>query len=106
MRQFLILASLCALFVACGGDSDTEATCAGVCPDVVAAECENGPPTLSECISGCENIFEMGCATELQAMLDCSAGKSFTCDEDDSPVASGCESQNDAVNTCIASLID
>ena len=103
MRLFLVLASVFTLVAACGGDDGGDATCEGICPAVVAADCANGPPNLAECISGCEAIIDMGCSAEIQAVLNCSDGKSFTCDENDSAVASGCESQNDALNTCMAS---
>ncbi|MBN2496449.1 MAG: hypothetical protein JXR96_17780 [Deltaproteobacteria bacterium] len=102
MRLCLILATVLVLVAGCGGGDD--ATCAGICPAVVAAGCANGPPTQADCVSGCEGMLQTECAAQLQAMLDCSAGKTFTCDADDAPVATGCESQNAALNTCLESL--
>ena len=99
-----VLMIAAAVFV--GGCSDDDggssATCEGTCPDVVAANCSAGPPTLNDCVSGCDTIRNSNCATQLQAVLDCAVDSSYTCDASGNPVAVGCDDQHDALNTCLA----
>ena len=84
--------------VSCGSNGDSE-TCASVCPRVVAADCDEGPPTDADCIEYC-TLMQNACPTEMKALLTCISGKNATCDADGDPVFQGCGTEDDALMAC------
>lgn len=112
-------AALAALVAACGGNTSTSsgtsstttgatttttssggATCADVCPAVVAAACSKGPPSAAECETGCASAMSK-CGAAIDALFACAgAAPKFVCDGAGNPYPKGCEAQNTALNAC------
>jgi len=67
-------------------------SCEDICPSVVAAECEGGPPDLKACVDGCMDLLASECKIEFNVTLACAgATPTFTCDDADLPLVNGCE---------------
>ena len=77
--------------------------CSDVCTKVIAAQCPSGPPTQAECVTGCETIRTGKCQAQYQSLFDCAGpNPSYTCDAGGLVTVVGCESQDSALNACIA----
>ncbi len=101
MRILLAMLAVAAMMfvVACGDDDG--ATCKSGCEATMDANCSSGPSSQAACESDCESALNGTCGTEYQAVMDCSDGKSVTCDASGIPEISGCDSQMDAFTTCL-----
>jgi hypothetical protein len=87
-----------------GGSGGNTAICEEVCPDVVAAQCPNGPPDQTECVKGCEAIRSGPCAPAHQTLLECAGTEpQFSCSASGAVVVTGCETENGALSNCLAS---
>lgn len=76
-------------------------TCDEVCPFVLAAKCDGGPPDQTACVDGC-NANQAACTIEFDQMLACIMGTpTFSCDPMGLPTVAGCEAQFDALYACI-----
>lgn len=75
--------------------------CDGVCPGVVAASCEGGPPTLADCLSGCA-ATPPACRVQLAAVVAC-GGESLTfiCSSEGLVYVEGCEAEHDRLYDCL-----
>lgn len=96
----------CALLaVGCGSDDDGGASASDACRDgcvqVLAADCENGPATQTQCESDCRMLEAGSCATEYKALQTCSEGKQITCSTAGLPSVSGCANETSAFVGCI-----
>ena len=88
-----------ASLLACRGGG--EVNCTDHCPAVVAAGCNNGPPTVGECETGCANTAAQ-CPIQLAALLRCAgATPTFQCDANGRPYPAGCETENNLLNACL-----
>jgi hypothetical protein len=76
-------------------------TCDEVCPFVLAAKCDGGPPDQTACVDGC-NANQAACTIEFNQMLACIMGTpTFSCDPMGLPTVAGCEVQFAALYACI-----
>jgi hypothetical protein len=99
---------LSALFVtmvlgACGGGVDDEGIggdCTRGCQATVAADCDNGP-SLSECVSDCNDQAVGECGAEFIDLLACGDGEAVTCDPNENPVVEACSTEQDAFVACL-----
>lgn len=81
-------------------------TCQESCVDVMAAGCANGPGTTAECEAGCE-AARVYCMTEVLVYAGCvGPDGTLTCDAEGEPVVAGCETQFDAVQSCLAAVAE
>ncbi len=106
MRSLIIFAlilGLAAIAVACGDDDGgIDATCEGLCPAVVAANCAIGPADVDDCTSGCNGNLGGNCGAEIQAIMDCAVDASYTGDASGYVVTTGCMAQEDAYAACVS----
>jgi hypothetical protein len=77
------------------------ATCTSLCTRVVAAACPND--TLSSCVTDCQSVQGMssGCPSQFNAFLGCLTTATLTCSSSGTAVATGCDTQGTALNTCL-----
>jgi hypothetical protein len=81
-------------------ESTSKMDCAKVCPAVVAAKCENGPPTVEDCIPACDALNTADCP-EWGGFVDCIGGSpTFICDDESTPTVAGCEAQQECFEAC------
>jgi hypothetical protein len=86
------------------GGGDTSPSCADICPALVAEQCPDGPPSQEECVTGCEEIRSGPCETEYDALFACSGlAPNYACTAQGSVTVVGCESEFDAMWTCVVS---
>ena len=116
MKPVVLLVVVCSWFVAgCGGEAkdsngdpptkpregggDTS-RCDEGCEAVLAADCEQGPPTQAACEEDCERFATGSCAAEYEALQDCSEGKTLTCSSLGLPTVPGCGAEQTAFLLC------
>ena len=76
-------------------------SCAEICPYVVVAECEGGPPDYQACLPGCEDAMA-ACQLEYNQMLACAGVQpKFSCQGDGRPTIEGCEGQFATLYACL-----
>jgi hypothetical protein len=95
------MAAAAAVLPGCDDDADAGASCAQVCPNVMAAKCENDP----DCMATCNKIKDstpMGCTEVYNALTRCYVSAKFTCDDDKQSVAKDCSKQERAYAECLA----
>jgi hypothetical protein len=86
-----------------GAPSGTLPSCADVCTKVVATQCPSGPPSQSDCVSGCETIRAGKCRPQYMALFDCAGpNPSYDCNAGGFVVVVGCESADAALTTCLS----
>lgn len=85
-----------------GGGSPT---CAQLCPKILAAHCPQGPANETSCETGCTVVStDAACAQQYAALATCAGNNpQYACDSSGAVTVTGCQSQNDALNTCMAS---
>ncbi len=77
--------------------------CADICASVLAARCPRGPRSEADCTVPCEQFSSGSCAKPFQALFDCAgAVPRYACDAHGSVTVTGCESQFDALTSCLA----
>jgi hypothetical protein len=94
------LAAVAAVLAGCDDDAEAGASCAQICPNVMAAKCENDP----DCMATCNKVKDstpMGCTDVYNALTRCYAGAKFTCDGDEQSVAKECSQQERAYAECL-----
>ena len=79
--------------------------CTSACPKVVAAQCSNGPGTVTDCETGCSSVASGSCAAQYNATVACvtaqGPGYQLTCDASGNPIVTGCESQYAQLYSCL-----
>ncbi|MFO0551876.1 MAG: hypothetical protein U0271_26045 [Polyangiaceae bacterium] len=86
-----------------GAGGASAVPCADVCPDVVAAACSAGPPTVAECVNGCETILAGPCADLYDALYVCAGSNpSYQCTPSGQVQVAGCADENTALYNCLA----
>ena len=86
-----------------GANNGSLPPCADVCTRVVATRCPSGPPTQSECVSGCEMIRAGKCKDRYTALFACAGpNPSYDCNADGFVVVVGCEDADTALTTCLS----
>lgn len=77
--------------------------CSDLCPDVVAAGCNAGPPSVAECVNGCETILAGPCAGDYESVYAC-AGESptYACSASGQVTIVGCEPELETLYACLA----
>lgn len=84
------------------GASSNQADCANVCPQAMLAKCSHGPPTESDCETGCAQIRAGHCGSEWDALFTCGGGTAqYTCDSNGEVSVVGCKAQSDALYACL-----
>jgi hypothetical protein len=101
-----VLTSCALLGVGCGGGDDDGAgsasdACRDGCVLVMAADCDNGPPTQDQCESDCKMLESGSCASEYEALQTCAEGKQVTCSSAGLPTVSACASETSAFVSCL-----
>jgi len=84
-----------------GGSSSEEGSCEEGCVLTLAADCDQGPDTLDECVSDCEALLEGECGTEYRAFQACSEGESIACSEAGIPVVPSCSEEQEGFVGCL-----
>lgn len=80
--------------------------CADICPDYVAEGCAYGPPTVGDCMDGCE-LSEVACAVEYAATVQCiGQNPTYSCDASGMVVPDGCETEQQAIYSCLDDVND
>ncbi len=104
--SLVILGASCAtLLFACGqhtnSDDDLDQTCAETCPLAVAAGCDEGPPSLAACETGCVETATT-CPAEFDAIITCGGGSpTLSCGTNGMVYTNGCETEQDALYACL-----
>lgn len=116
---FVGMIASCGFLSACGDDSKSGTAagtggqaganggslppCADVCTRVVEAQCPSGPPSQSDCVSGCETIRAGKCKDLYMALFECAGSNpSYDCNAGGFVVVVGCESADAALSTCLS----
>ena len=76
--------------------------CVEVCPRVVAAGCAEGPPSIDDCVEGCNGMY-VYCAAQMEAFMSCVGNRAIECIQGQ-PSASGCDTQAAALFGCLDDL--
>ena len=112
--RLLLLAVLTALAAGCVEDDDGDGTtgssgsglaaqCRAACPAVDAADCPNGPPSVTACQTTCDDFAAGACAQQLSAYLSCAGlNPTFICAADGTVTSPGCETQAAGMNACLS----
>ena len=107
--SLVILGASCAiLLLGCGqhtnSDDDLTQTCAETCPLAVAAGCDEGPPSLAACETGCVETATT-CPAEFDAVITCGGeNPTLSCGTNGMVYTNGCESEQDAIYACLAGV--
>ncbi len=84
------------------GGSKASPSCTGPCPHAVAAKCSLGPPDESQCESGCAQIRASSCGPKWDALFSCGGNNpQFKCDSNGYVTIVGCQTQSDALYSCL-----
>jgi hypothetical protein len=84
-----------------GGGSSV--SCADLCPDVVAADCPAGPPSVAECENGCETILAGPCASDYDLVYVCAGdAPTYACSASGQASIVGCEMELETLYACLA----
>ena len=84
-----------------GGSGNTADQCHDGCVATLAADCDNGPATQTQCESDCKGFVSSACASEYTALQTCAEGKAITCNSAGLPTITGCSSQTAAFVSCL-----
>ncbi len=103
-----LAASWAVALLGCGqhtnSDDDTTRTCEQTCPLVMTADCDNGPPSVAECESGCADTATR-CPAQFDAVIACGGGSpTFSCGTNGMVYTDGCEDEQDAVYACLSGM--
>jgi hypothetical protein len=80
-------------------------SCEAVCPAVVAAMCDAGPPNEAECVRGCETLTASSCADLYIALFDCGGeDATFSCSASGQVNVVGCDAEATELYNCLAGL--
>lgn len=105
-RLWSIPVALLLVAAACssGGSGSTAGSeCTNACPGAVAVKCTLGPPSESECESGCATIRSGSCGGLWDALFACGGpNPQYTCDSHGQVSIAGCETKADALYSCLA----
>lgn len=84
-----------------GGESSV--SCEDLCPDVVAADCPAGPPSVAECENGCETLLAGPCASDYELVYLCAGDDpTYACSASGQVSIVGCETELEALYACLA----
>jgi len=79
-------------------------SCDEACVGVMAANCANGPPDEAACVQGCEDVRSGPCNAQYETLADCAGSEpDYACDQGGYVTVTGCEAENTALSTCLAS---
>lgn len=74
--------------------------CERGCEATLEADCENGPESMEQCVTDCENLGASECGEEYAALQACAQGEIISC-QAGIPVVAACSSEQGAFIACI-----
>ena len=74
--------------------------CVESCFGVLAADCANGPPTLTDCVFTCEDAYD-DCPAEMAALEQCTGDSAYACGSQGEPTVAGCETEMGNLYDCL-----
>lgn len=82
-----------------GGGADP---CTSGCVHTLAADCDNGPASASECVSDCQALMNGSCGAEYRALQACAEGEAVACDAQGIPAIEACAAEQAAFVACLS----
>ena len=110
MRHW-VLASIALLWLGCAGSADPEPSplyklCMNACAHIHAKNCyESSAVNVAACDSECANVQSLAgspCTDEHAALYACTAKATISCggNTGETPIATGCEEEEQAITAC------